>query len=1110
MALARIARNGCQQSGGATGRYARIRDMIREESSSVNKSHSPFNGSFTAFQKHVKPRSNLPFFSSIGRFPAASFGSRGVRMTPHYEYAHAQAAVEESDSEYENLKYPTLEATKPGEKPRVVVIGSGWAACRFLKGLNTKLYDVVCISPRNHMVFTPLLASTCVGTLEFCSVAEPVSQIQTALAKDPNSYFFLASCNGLDTDKREVDYHFKVAYDKLVIASGAEPLTFGIKGVHEHAFFLREVSHAQEIRKRLLLNLMLSENPGMSEEEKERLLHCVVISGGPTCVEFSGELSDFIMRDVRQRYAHVKNYIKVTLIEKNEILSSFDVGLRQYATKHLTKCGVRLVRGVVKEVHPNEIVLCDGSDVPYGLLVWSTGVGPSKFVNSLSLPKAPAADVFAIGDCAGFVEGVGRPVLPALAQKNEILSSFDVGLRQYATKHLTKCGVRLVRGVVKEVHPNEIVLSDGSDVPYGLLVWSTGVGPSKFVNSLSLPKAPAADVFAIGDCAGFVEGVGRPVLPALAQKNEILSSFDVGLRQYATKHLTKCGVRLVRGVVKEVHPNEIVLSDGSDVPYGLLVWSTGVGPSKFVNSLSLPKAPAADVFAIGDCAGFVEGVGRPVLPALAQKNEILSSFDVGLRQYATKHLTKCGVRLVRGVVKEVHPNEIVLSDGSDVPYGLLVWSTGVGPSKFVNSLSLPKAPAADVFAIGDCAGFVEGVGRPVLPALAQKNEILSSFDVGLRQYATKHLTKCGVRLVRGVVKEVHPNEIVLSDGSDVPYGLLVWSTGVGPSKFVNSLSLPKAPAADVFAIGDCAGFVEGVGRPVLPALAQKNEILSSFDVGLRQYATKHLTKCGVRLVRGVVKEVHPNEIVLSDGSDVPYGLLVWSTGVGPSKFVNSLSLPKAPAADVFAIGDCAGFVEGVGRPVLPALAQKNEILSSFDVGLRQYATKHLTKCGVRLVRGVVKEVHPNEIVLSDGSDVPYGLLVWSTGVGPSKFVNSLSLPKAPAADVFAIGDCAGFVEGVGRPVLPALAQVAERQGKYLVELFNRMGKEGGGKTSFGQDDPLGDPFVYKHLGSMASVQGLGRSPPVQGITSLRSISRNEHIIITLLSWCGGRMQRVYH
>ena len=126
-------------------------------------------------------------------------------MTPQYHFAHAQSVMEGYDSEYESTRYPTLEATKPGEKPRVVVLGSGWAACRFLKGLDTKIYDVVCISPRNHMVFTPLLASTCVGTLEFRSVAEPVSQIQKALAKDPNSYFFLASCTGIDTEKHEVN-----------------------------------------------------------------------------------------------------------------------------------------------------------------------------------------------------------------------------------------------------------------------------------------------------------------------------------------------------------------------------------------------------------------------------------------------------------------------------------------------------------------------------------------------------------------------------------------------------------------------------------------------------------------------------------------------------------------------------------------------------------------------------------------------------------------------------------------------------------------------------------------------------------------------------------------
>jgi len=51
--------------------------------------------------------------------------------------------------------------------------------------------------------------------------------------------------------------------------------------------------------------------------------------------------------------------------------------------------------------------------------------------------------------------------------------------------------------------------------------------------------------------------------------------------------------------------------------------------------------------------------------------------------------------------------------------------------------------------------------------------------------------------------------------------------------------------------------------------------------------------------------------------------------------------------------------------------------------------------GVRLKRGVVKEVHSKEIILSDGTKVPYGLLVWSTGVGPSKFVKTLNLPKSP-------------------------------------------------------------------------------------------------------------------
>ncbi|KAL9235374.1 hypothetical protein vseg_010136 [Gypsophila vaccaria] len=391
----------------------------------------------------LKPSSALTRLARPGT--KTSFIPNPRPHTPYSPFSTAAASTTAA-SPREVEKYSGLGPTEPGEKARVVVLGSGWAGCRMIKDINTKVYDVICVSPRNHMVFTPLLASTCVGTLEFRSVAEPIGRIQPAISSQPGSYYFLANCTHVDAHDHVVHcetvtdgaqsldpWKFKVSYDKLVIASGAEASTFGIHGVHEHAIFLREVHHAQEIRRKLLLNLMLSDIPGVAEEEKQRLLHCVVVGGGPTGVEFSGELSDFIMKDVHQRYAHVKDYIHVTLIEANEILSSFDDRLRHYAVKQLAKSGVRLVRGIVKDVQPDKIILSDGSEVPYGLLVWSTGVGPSPFVKNLGFPKSPGGrigiddwlrvpsvqDVFAIGDCAGFLESTGKPVLPALAQVAE-------------------------------------------------------------------------------------------------------------------------------------------------------------------------------------------------------------------------------------------------------------------------------------------------------------------------------------------------------------------------------------------------------------------------------------------------------------------------------------------------------------------------------------------------------------------------------------------------------------------------------------------------------------------------------------------------------------------
>ena len=40
--------------------------------------------------------------------------------------------------------------------------------------VDTDKYDVVCVSPRNHFVFTPMLPSSAIGTVEFRSLLEPI------------------------------------------------------------------------------------------------------------------------------------------------------------------------------------------------------------------------------------------------------------------------------------------------------------------------------------------------------------------------------------------------------------------------------------------------------------------------------------------------------------------------------------------------------------------------------------------------------------------------------------------------------------------------------------------------------------------------------------------------------------------------------------------------------------------------------------------------------------------------------------------------------------------------------------------------------------------------
>lgn len=352
--------------------------------------------------------------------------------------------AETSTTSYEQLK-SSSQGSNHGELPerpslhamntrqrRIVVLGTGFGAFNLVKNLRGD-DKIIVVSPRNHFLFTPLLPSTTVGTIEFRSVIEPIRYAREDLQ------FYQAEATDLDPTSHTVRcvatsnrHVFDVAYDTLVIAVGAVSNTFGVPGVADHALFLKELHDAREVRRRIIRNFEEANLPGITIEERRRLLHFVVCGGGPTGVEVAAELHDFLVEDLKKAYPSLVAKARITLVEAtNEILSSFDEKLRRYATAVFARQRITvLTASPVVRVTERAVVLKDGSRLEYGLLLWSTGNGPTSFVARVLLPKDDRSrlivdrffrvrgyeNIYALGDCCA-IEGSPLPATSQVAQQ---------------------------------------------------------------------------------------------------------------------------------------------------------------------------------------------------------------------------------------------------------------------------------------------------------------------------------------------------------------------------------------------------------------------------------------------------------------------------------------------------------------------------------------------------------------------------------------------------------------------------------------------------------------------------------------------------------------------
>jgi len=316
-------------------------------------------------------------------------------------------------------------------KKKVIVLGSGWGALSFCKKLDPKLYDVTVVSPRPFFFYTPLLCGSSTGTVSQSSIIEPIRD------SAPSCHYLHVACKDVDLEGKKVfcagegpDSDIALDFDHLVVAVGAQPNTFGIPGVEKHAKFLKEIEHGAEVRRQLLNRVMEADVAlvaGKMDKVKQ-LLNVVVVGGGPTGVEFCGELSDFIKRDLAVRFPKLKDHFQVTLVEALPgLLTMFQKAVGQHVQEHLVSQGVDVrLNAMVKEAEADKvhIKLKDGTieTIDYGTLVWVAGVGMRPFTKALCQKIGPDAgqtdrrgllvdgamrvkgtrlgEVFALGDCA--------------------------------------------------------------------------------------------------------------------------------------------------------------------------------------------------------------------------------------------------------------------------------------------------------------------------------------------------------------------------------------------------------------------------------------------------------------------------------------------------------------------------------------------------------------------------------------------------------------------------------------------------------------------------------------------------------------------------------------
>jgi NADH dehydrogenase len=371
-------------------------------------------------------------------------------------------------------------------KPRVVIIGGGFAGIQLAKKLKKASVDVLMLDKHNYHTFQPLLYQVAMGAIAADSIAFPIRRIFTY---QDNFSFCLANVQQINPESNTVTTNIgDIHYDYLVVATGSNTNYFGNKEIAHFSMPMKNVPEALNLRG-LVLQHLEKATVTIDAEERAALMTFVVVGGGPTGVELSGALGEMRKLILTKDYHGLsKHDMKVYLIEgKDRLLGAMSENASKKAKQYLSANDVTIYNGVHVEGYDGlQLKINDGmmiktrnvfwaagvmGEVPKGMKVATIAKGERIETDEINRVKG-YQNIFAIGDVSAIISAEypnGHPgVAPTAIQQGRWLAKNLVHLINHEA---TEPFVYRDKGTLATIGRNRAVADLGKLHFQGFFAW---------------------------------------------------------------------------------------------------------------------------------------------------------------------------------------------------------------------------------------------------------------------------------------------------------------------------------------------------------------------------------------------------------------------------------------------------------------------------------------------------------------------------------------------------------------------------------------------------------------------------------------------------------------